>query len=215
VTKRAIVFDLWDTLVAWPVADADVLRRRTAELAGMNAEEFARRWRETYRLSQTGPLAAAYLALGLPDEHIEARVAEQHDFARRVLRPRPGAVAALGALRQRGVKLAVLSNCSEDVPAVWPASELAGLFDAETFSSACGVMKPDREIYVRTAAALGVEPAECYFVGDGANDELRGAERAGMTPVLFLTEGATALWPEVQDWTGLRVSSIEEVLELS
>jgi putative hydrolase of the HAD superfamily len=215
VTKRAIVFDLWDTLVAWPVADADVLRRRTAELAGMNAEEFARRWRETYRLSQTGPLAAAYLALGLPDEHIEARVAEQHDFARRVLRPRPGAVAALGALRQRGVKLAVLSNCSEDVPAVWPASELAGLFDAETFSSACGVMKPDREIYVRTAAALGVEPAECYFVGDGANDELRGAERAGMMPVLFLTEGATALWPEVQDWTGLRVSSIEEVLELS
>ncbi len=215
MTKRAIVFDLWDTLVAWPVADADVLRRRTAELAGMNAEEFARRWRETYRLSQTGPLAAAYLALGLPDEHIEARVAEQHDFARRVLRPRPGAVAALGALRQRGVKLAVLSNCSEDVPAVWPASELAGLFDAETFSSACGVMKPDREIYVRTAAALGVEPAECYFVGDGANDELRGAERAGMTPVLFLTEGATALWPEVQDWTGLRVSSIEEVLELS
>jgi putative hydrolase of the HAD superfamily len=214
VTKRAIVFDLWDTLVAWPVGEADVLRQRTAELAGMNEEELGRRWRETYRLSQTGPLAPAYLALGVPDEHIEARIAEQHDFARRVLRPRPGAVAALGALRGRGVKLAVLSNCSEDVPAVWPASELAGLFDAETFSSACGVMKPDLEIYLRTAAALGVGPEECYFVGDGANDELRGAERAGMTPVLFLVAGATALWPEVQDWTGLRVSSIEEVLEL-
>jgi len=32
--------------------------------------------------------------------------------------------------------------------------------------------------------------------------------------VLFLVAGAIALWPEVQDWTGLRVSSIEEVLEL-
>jgi putative hydrolase of the HAD superfamily len=75
-------------------------------------------------------------------------------------------------------------------------------------------MKPDLEIYLRTAAALEVGPEECYFVGDGANDELRGAERAGMTPVLFLVAGATALWPEVHDWTGLRVSSIEEVLEL-
>ena len=75
-------------------------------------------------------------------------------------------------------------------------------------------MKPDREIYARTAAALEVEAEECYFVGDGANDELNGAERAGMTPVLFLAAGATALWPEVQDWAGLRVSSIEEVLEL-
>ena len=52
------------------------------------------------------------------------------------------------------------------------------------------------------------------FVGDGANDELGGAERVGMTPVLFLVAGATALWPEVQNWTGLRVSSIEEVLKL-
>jgi putative hydrolase of the HAD superfamily len=211
---RAVIFDLWDTLVAWPVAEADVLRQRTAALAGVGEEELGRRWRATYRLSQTGPLAAAYLALGVPDEHIEARVAEQHDFARRVLRPRPGALEALRELRRRGVKLAVLSNCSEDVPAVWPASDLAGLFDAETFSSACGVMKPDREIYVRTAAALDVEPQDCYFVGDGANDELRGAERTGMTPVLFLAAGATALWPEVQNWAGLRVSSIEEVLEL-
>ena len=75
-------------------------------------------------------------------------------------------------------------------------------------------MKPDREIYARTATALEVEEEECYFVGDGANDELSGAERAGMTPVLFLAAGATALWPEVHNWAGLRVSSIEEVLEL-
>ncbi len=211
---RAVVFDLWDTLVAWPVAEADVLRQRTATLVGIGEEELGRRWRETYRLSQTGPLAAAYRAIGIPGEHIDARIVEQHEFARRVLRPRPGAVAALRELRRRGVKLAVLSNCSEDVPAVWPASELAGLFDAETFSSACGLMKPDREIYARTATALEVEEEECYFVGDGANDELSGAERAGMTPVLFLAAGATALWPEVHNWAGLRVSSIEEVLEL-
>ena len=87
---RAVVFDLWDTLVAWPVAEADVLRQRTATLVGIGEDELGRRWRETYRLSQTGPLAAAYRAIGIPGEHIEARVAEQHEFARRVLRPRAG-----------------------------------------------------------------------------------------------------------------------------
>ena len=75
-------------------------------------------------------------------------------------------------------------------------------------------MKPEPEIYLRTARALDVEPADCFFVGDGANDELAGAERVGMTPVLFLPDGASSHWPEVRGWQGLRVRSMEEVLEL-
>ena len=75
-------------------------------------------------------------------------------------------------------------------------------------------MKPEPEIYLRTAEALGVEPADCFFVGDGANDELAGAARVGMTPVLFVPDGREPLWPEVREWGGLRVSSMREVLEL-
>ena len=68
--------------------------------------------------------------------------------------------------------LGVLTICSEDVPLVWRESDLAGLFDAETFSSAFGLMKPEAAIYVQTAGALEVDPADCLFVGDGANDGL-------------------------------------------
>ena len=56
------------------------------------------------------------------------------------------------------MKLGLISVCSEEVPAAWPETELAGLFDAETFSSECGLVKPEPEIYLRTARALGVEP---------------------------------------------------------
>ena len=118
------------------------------------------------------------------------------------------------ALRRRELKLGLISVCSEEVPAAWPETELARLFDVETFSSDCGLMKPEPEIYLYTASALGVEPSECLFVGDGANDELAGAGRVGMTPVLFLPSGKTPIWPEVREWSGLRVSSIQEVLEL-
>jgi putative hydrolase of the HAD superfamily len=211
---RAVIFDLWDTLVEWPLGEADRLRKRLSPLVDVAEDEFTRRWRAMYRASQTGPLTDAYLALGVPSDRVDAEVADRHEFARRALRPRPGATGVLARLRGRGVKLAVLSMCSEEVPARWPETELAGLFDVETFSVECGLVKPEPEIYLHTARALDVEPADCVFVGDGANDELAGAQRVGMTPVLFLPDGATPHWPEVQGWQGLRVRSMEEVLEL-
>jgi putative hydrolase of the HAD superfamily len=211
---RAVIFDLWDTLVAWPGEEADTLKRGVAEHAGLAPDEFERRWRESYRASQTGPLAAVYLSLGVPQQHVEGHVAAAHAFALRVLRLRDGAREAIGELRRRGVKVGLISVCSEDVPAAWPETELAGLFDAETFSSECGLVKPEPEIYLRTADALGVEASDCFFVGDGANDELAGAERVGMTPVLFLPEGQEPLWQQVRGWGGLRVSTVPDVLSL-
>ncbi len=211
---RAVIFDLWDTLVEWPAAEAALLQQRIAALVGVSEDEFGRRWADSYRPSQTGSLAAAYVGLGLPGEHVEAEVEARHAFARRVLRPRAGATEVLAELRRRGIRLGLISVCSEEVPSAWPQTELAGLFDAETFSSDCGLMKPEPEIYLQTAAALGVEARECLFVGDGANDELAGAARVGMTPVLFLPGGGAPVWHGLAGWEGLRVSSIEEVVAL-
>ena len=75
-------------------------------------------------------------------------------------------------------------------------------------------MKPEPEIYLRTAEALGVEAADCFFVGDGANDELAGAERVGMTSVLFVPEGREPLWPQVRGWRGLAGRSMADVVAL-
>ena len=206
-----MIFDLWDTLVEWSAEEGWRLVAQLAALAGVPAEEFDGRLRSHYRSLQTGPLADAYRGLGIAESDLDAALSAHHELARRTLRLRAGAAAALTQLRRRGLKLAVLSVCSEDVPARWPDTDLAGLFDVETFSSECGLMKPEPEIYLLTTRALGVEPEECLFVGDGANDELAGAERVGIQPVLFVPDGEAPRWPEVRDWTGLRVSSIDEV----
>jgi len=211
---RAVIFDLWDTLVDWPADEGEALKRRVAEHVGGDPDEFELRWRESYRASQTGPLADVLRSLGVPDEHVDGHVSARHEFGRRFLRLRDGARDGLAELRRRGVKLALITVCSEEVPAAWPGTELAGLFDVETFSSECGLVKPEPEIYLRTADALGVEASECFFVGDGANDELAGAARVGMTPVLFAPAGREPMWPQVREWRGLRVSSMGEVLEL-
>jgi putative hydrolase of the HAD superfamily len=211
---RAVIFDLWDTLVDWPVGEGEALKQRVAVHVGGDPDEFEHAWRASYRASQTGPFADVLRSLGVPDEHIDGHVTARHEFGRRFLRLRDGAREAIAELRRRGVKLGLITVCSEEVPVAWPETELAGLFDAETFSSECGLVKPEPEIYLRTAEALGVAATECFFVGDGANDELAGAERVGMTPVLFAPDGREPLWPQVREWAGLRVSSMREVVEL-
>jgi putative hydrolase of the HAD superfamily len=211
---RGVIFDLWQTLVDWPLEQSRALRRNLAERVGVSLEEMERRWLESHRARETGPLADALRAVGLADDHVEAHVAERYAVTRAVLHPRAGVVETLDELRRRGIRLGLISMCTEEVPGVWHETALAGRFDSESFSATCGLVKPEPEIYLQTAERLGVEPTDCLFVGDGANDELGGAARVGMTPVLIVPDGEEPLWDEVKGWNGLRVSSIPEVLEL-
>ena len=47
-------------------------------------------------------------------------------------------------------------------------------------SFAVECVKPDPQIYRTTIEQLGVNPAETLYIGDGGDDELAGAERAGL-----------------------------------
>jgi putative hydrolase of the HAD superfamily len=157
-----------------------------------------------------------YLAsLGIEEPEMQQFLELRRDWTRGILaRPREGVVDTLGELRRRGIRTGLITVCSEDVEDVWEEMPLAGLFDAEVFSSSCGLRKPDARIYRLALDELGVEPAEALFVGDGANDELAGAERVGMRAVLIHRPGEEPPFPEVRDWPGSRITAIPEVLEL-
>lgn len=211
---RAVIFDLWNTLVDWAVDDSNTLREELAASTGHDPDHFMALWQETYRLRETGPLDRAFRALGVPDAEIEGHIAARHALTRRALVPRDGVLPTLTELRRRGLRLGMVSACTEEVPAVWPETPFAGLFDVEVFSAICGHMKPDPEIFLLAAEGLGVEPGECLYVGDGANDELAGAERVGMRSVLVGHPGKEPFWADARDWTGERIESIPEVLDL-
>lgn len=91
---RAVVFDLWDTLVEWrPGLSSDVVAQSAAAL-GLDPDEFEARWQETDTL-----------------------------------------------------RVGVISMCSEEVPELWPDTDLHGLFDSTVFSCSVGLAKPDPRIY--------------------------------------------------------------------
>jgi len=209
VKIRAVVFDLWNTIAKWPHAEWAEVRPRVAERLGMSPEEFDERWYgELAHQRETGPIADVLAQFDLSPDAAEDVLELRGAVTRQGLVPVPGAAETIAELRERGLKTGLITVCSEDVPRLWAETAFHGLFDAEVFSCSVGMRKPDPRIYQLACEQLEVEPREAVFVGDGANDELAGAERVGMTAVLYER-------PEYEiEWDGRRIRALPELLEL-
>jgi putative hydrolase of the HAD superfamily len=217
VRFRAVIFDLWQTLVPFPVESANEMYGRLVETWGADPDTFRELWHRRRLERETGPMEPHLRSIAEELQltgDLDAIIRIRRDWTLGALVPRPEALPTLAELRSRGHKLGMISACSEDVVEVWDRTALAGLFDSTVFSCSVGVSKPDRRIYELCADELGVEPRDCLFVGDGANDELPGAERAGMRALQLRSPGER-LTPEGERWTGDYVERLSDVLELT
>jgi putative hydrolase of the HAD superfamily len=216
VKYRAVVFDLWQTLVPWPAESALALYGQMADAVGAPREEFIEAWSTGRPQRETGPLGdsvrSLFDQLGL-DADPRPVIALRRDWTRDALVPRPDAIATLERLHDDGFRLGLITVCSGDVAELWESSAFAGRFDATVFSCEVGVLKPEPLIYEICCERLDVPAADCLFVGDGANYELPGAERVGMTAVQLRAPGEELTEPG-KEWRGRYVERLEQVLEL-
>lgn len=95
----------------------------------------------------------------------------------------PGARETLSELRRRGVKLAVASS-SRNAPLIIERLALAPLLDAVVDGGMVSRSKPDPEVFLKAAAALGLPPARCAVVED-AQSGLEAARRGGFCAVAY------------------------------
>ncbi|MEV0978859.1 HAD-IA family hydrolase [Streptomyces sp. NPDC049915] len=112
---------------------------------------------------------AAYTGLArqvpLPDPGLYDALYERHRTPA-AWTPYPDAAEVLGALRERGVRIGVVSNIGWDLRPVFRAHDLDRFVDAYVLSYEHGIRKPDPRLFARACAALDVEPAEALMVGD-------------------------------------------------
>lgn len=92
-------------------------------------------------------------------------------------------IDVLKSLKEKNIKLGLISNADVIDCKYWKQSQLSLLFDDVIFSCDVGILKPDRRIYELAMQHLNVLPSECMFVGDGGSNELYGAKSAGMKTV--------------------------------
>lgn len=103
-------------------------------------------------------------------------------------------IPMLKELKERGIKIGLISNCFSEEAVVIRKSILFPYFDGVCLSYEQGVQKPDKEIYRRCMEQLDVTPEECVYVGDGGSFELETARKLGMTAVQavwYLREGTS------------------------
>ena len=103
-------------------------------------------------------------------------------------------------LTTRHIRLGVISNGFKEDVVGWSDCSLAPVFQCTVFSCHEGVAKPDPEIYVRALHRLGVQPDATVYIGDGGDNELAGAEQAGLRAcraAWFVRNASPTLpWPE-------------------
>lgn len=198
--KRACADDIGVPADEWIAALDDTWHQRVCGLFG--------------GMTQTFRTVAERAGYSPTDEQI-AHAVEARDAAyRKAWQLRPDASRTLRTLRAEGMKLALVSDCTGELPQVWAEMPLAQHFDATVFSCAEGTRKPDPKLFRAAAQRLGVEPAGCLYVGDGGGDELNGSAAVGMLPVLLAgPDWADNHAPGRSEahWTGLRAEALADI----
>ena len=123
----------------------------------------------------------------------------------------PEVIPVLQELRQRGLKTAIVSNSPwGSSPDLWGKEierlGLAPYFDALCFCGEVGWRKPAKPIFFLAMNRLGVEAADCLFVGDRPKWDIDGPKAVGMPAVLIDRENAYPDLPSIKD--------LRELLEL-
>jgi putative hydrolase of the HAD superfamily len=220
---QAVVFDLYGTLT-----DPAVESRRgeydvaLAAIVGADPAKWAAAMRASFTPRATGVWGAAPQILRrLCDETgvvvsadvLERAVEARLDHHRRLTVPRPEAGRVLRAVRDRGLRIGVLSDCTPEMETTWPSFELRDLVDVAVFSCDVGRRKPAAVLYEMATARLGTPPSRCLYVGDGSSGELSGARRAGMRAVRIVADHGMHI-DEETDWDGPTIASLDELLPM-
>ncbi len=136
---------------------------------------------------------AALERLGIADGELARGSARRYnDYRKKYFSVFPGAYDMLRVLRERGMKLGILTNgFSETHREKIALLQLGELFDAIFIADEVGMLKPDPLLFAHACTALGASPMHGAMVGDRYDRDIRGALDAGMF----------AIWMKVRDET--------------
>ena len=221
----AVIFDLFGTLIDnYPWAESNKNLEQMASELSVPPDDFTASWHAAFDERMKGVFKdyqacirhiCQQLGVQAPDNKVELAAGIRFKMNKReVISPREGAVEVLTYLISNGCRTGLISDCSTETTLVWKDSPLSGLIDEVVFSCLAGTKKPDPRIYQMAIENLGVRPEACIYVADGIGQELLGASKLGMHAVQIRVPGEDEYDPYREDWDGLVISSLKEVLTL-
>ncbi|GAA1596285.1 MULTISPECIES: HAD family hydrolase [Kribbella] len=215
---KVLLTDLFSTLIPGGDAARDVVNAQMGAALGVDPTAFQRAFdASSYDrfIGAYGDLPATLRLIaercgGAPTEaQVQKATTLRRTLARRLLTAAPAATLdTLATFKAAGWRIGLVSNITAETQLQWPGSPLAPYFETTAFSAEVGAAKPEPAIYLAACNALGVEPADCLYVGDGSDGELAGAAALGMY-VVRTTEHADS----DPSWNGSSVDKYRRLLE--
>jgi putative hydrolase of the HAD superfamily len=195
----AVIFDWGGTLTAWhdidfhaeSVALAAAVRRtpsteddHLAHAARLH-EAGATVWGWSRDHQRSATLADLFTEAGL--EHDPDLLSAYYEFWEPHTRTDPQVLPVWTELKERGIRIGVLSNT------IWPRAWHVGWFrrdgvldlvDGDVYTSEIPWTKPAPQAFAAAMKAVGVrDPGRCVYVGDRLFDDIWGAQHAGLKAV--------------------------------
>jgi HAD superfamily hydrolase (TIGR01509 family) len=230
---RAVFFDFAGTLFSSrdlrdvhlaqlrAVADAvgatatdDELRAAYRQGVGVAYRKVATRPSYLHRELFGASFAAMAAALGgaLEAAACDALVDRQYAATLAATRLRPDCLDTLGALRDRGLRVQIVSNIDdEQLDELVPRLGLDAVVDTWTSSESAGSCKPDARIYQVALAASGCAADEVLFVGDTVDHDVVGPRNQGMVTALLVADSRPGADDGGADYV---IERLGEVLDL-
>ena len=101
----------------------------------------------------------------------------------------PDVLPALRELRDRGLRLIVVSNWDCSLPEWLDRAGIGELVDGAVSSAVVGEAKPAPAVFEAGLRLAGCDAAEALFVGDSVENDVLGARAAGLRAVLVQRVG--------------------------
>lgn len=227
---KACTFDYWETLVEERekgAARIENISRKFLDLPlfkGLDPEKILnsieQRWASVSTFLSTQPfempmqkfLEGLLVDLGIESEGkiIEELTNQISEFVHEQTVVLEGAAEFLGFLKEKGIKIGLISNTQFPRAQVEESMEKLGLlpfFDSITLSSEVSWRKPYPEIFRKSLKSLKVTPENTIHFGDSPYYDVEGAKKAGIFPIQVL---ASRFHPEfsaeigISDWRSAR-----------
>ena len=180
VALQACLLDAFDTILD---CDFTEFRSELPAQAGIPAEAMLTEFGRIMPALTTGKLSMAegfrqiLLACGVEPRPglVSALVSKGRELLLAAVRLYDDVLPFLEKLRSRGIAIAIVSNCDENMREVLSELGVSAFADALALSCEVGAAKPKARIYRHALEALGVTAEAALFVDDNADFCAAGA----------------------------------------
>jgi len=225
IPPQAILFDLYGTLV--PNFPPDAYRQATEDMArilSVPVSEFQKIWGEHFLtrvrgkdggITESIQTVLAEIGAQVNPEVIRRAAERRLAFARNLFNRCDETLPVLHSFRELGIPLALVSDCTNEVPECWDSHSLFAVFSARSLSCELGAMKPDPERYRHALRELNVEAEKCWYVGDGGSREFAGARAVGLFTICYRQPGSRDfVYDEDASSADLEIKNFSELLAM-